>query len=864
MSQGKTIGHYEITEKLGEGGMGVVYKAWDQKLRRHVALKFLPPRQTDSVGHTARLRQEAHAISALNHANIATIYDIDEVEGQFFLTLEFLPGGTLQSHLDQLKAAGKTLKLEQGIDYAVQIADALAHAHSHGVIHRDVKTGNMLLTESGSLKITDFGLAKLLAQDGTITEPGNVIGTPATMSPEQAEGLESDARSDIFSAGVVMFQMFTGELPFKGSTPAALLYQVVHTALPPLSQFRAGIPIGLEQILRKALEKKPEDRYQTAAELAADLRTLQGNILRSGSDTRWPLDTVRVRPVTDSPGIPKKLTIPATVLLVLLALWTGWIIFRNQTSGRPLPAEKRLAVLPFRNIGASAEGQAFTDGLTEVVISKLTRMEKVGGSLVVVVSPEEVRVKEIGAAADAWKRLGANLVITGSVINDGQQSQLIVNVEDPQRQEVLRSETIKISNSNIMSEADKVVRLLDLENNSRDREALYADDSANPAAVKFYIEGRGYLRQSDRVERLELGSRALRDSVAKDPNYSVAFGALAEALLRIYDFKKDPTLLDEAASHSARALQLNGRLAGAHITMGQIRRIQGQVQAAEQELQAALALEPMNAQAYRALGSLREFSKMNDAAEANYKKAVEIRPADASGHIELGSFYFRQGKLADAERSQRNAIQLAPDSYLAHSNLGGIYYRQERYAEAAQEFEKSVSIAPNQRAYNNLGTSYYYLKQYADAALMYQRIVRDIAPNNSTYWGNLADAYRWDSSLHDKAPEAFQRAIDLIGKEIAASPLDAKLHGRLAQYRAALKDRARAFAEMGEALRLDPSSNYVQWCAALVYEQFGERDQALSHLKKAIDTGYPMNQIRAAPPLEQLRKDARFIRMISP
>src|SRR5215813_1901048 len=328
MSQGTTIGHYEITGKLGEGGMGVVYKAWDQKLRRYVALKFLPPRQAGSAGQAARLRQEAHAISALNHPHIATIYDIDEVEGQFFLTLEFLPGGTLQSHLDHLKAAGKTLNLEQGIEYAVQIADALAHAHAHGVIHRDVKTGNMLLTESGSLKITDFGLAKLLAHESTMTEPGKVIGTPATMSPEQAEGLEVDARSDIFSAGVVIFEMLNGELPFKGNTPAALLYQVVHTTPPPLSQFRADIPIGLEQILRKALEKKPEDRYQTAAELAADLRTLQRNILRSGSDTRGLVDTVRVRPLTNSGSIAKKLTIPATVLLVLLALWTGWIILR--------------------------------------------------------------------------------------------------------------------------------------------------------------------------------------------------------------------------------------------------------------------------------------------------------------------------------------------------------------------------------------------------------------------------------------------------------------------------------------------------------------------------------------------------------
>ena len=258
MIPGGKISHYEIGAKLGEGGMGVVYQARDVKLARSVALKFLPSHLVDSGEHLARFRREARAISALNHPNIATIYDVDEADGYCFLALEYLPGGTLRSSLDQLKAAGQALPLEQGLDYAIDIAEALAHAHKHGVIHRDIKPANMLFSETGALKVTDFGLAKLtegsLTEGSGITQTASIQGTPVAMSPEQAQGLEVDERSDVFSAGVVMFEIFGGDLPFRGANAASVLYQVVHTPAPPLGKLRADVPAGLAAIVEKALE----------------------------------------------------------------------------------------------------------------------------------------------------------------------------------------------------------------------------------------------------------------------------------------------------------------------------------------------------------------------------------------------------------------------------------------------------------------------------------------------------------------------------------------------------------------------------------------------------------------------------------
>ena len=869
---GKHISHYELAEKLGEGGMGVVYKAWDLTLGRPVALKFLPGHLADSPEQVTRFRQEARAISAVNHPNIATIYEISEAEGQCFLALEYLAGGTLETALQQLKTAGQPLSLEQALDYAVQIAEALAHAHAHGVIHRDIKTANMLFTESGALKVTDFGLAKL-AEGSSVTQTGTVMGTPATMSPEQAQGVEVDERTDIFSAGVVMFELFSGQRPFRGANPTAMLYQVVHAAAPPLSEYRLGTPPTLERIVAKALEKDRAARYQKAADLAADLRALRRELL-SGSFTGRSVQETVAMTAAPARSAGKRRWLAAGILAAFIVAgmgaWAGWPALRDRAAAtlsglhaRSLPTEKRLAVLPFRNLGGSANDQAFVDGLREMVISKLTRLERPGGSLLVVVSPDEVQAKEISSAADAAKRLGANLVMTGSVVQAGQQPQLIVNLEDPQTLTVLRSETIDASHPDLTVEAAKLVRLLELEMSAGTRQALQAGDSPNPDATRFYAEGRGYMLRPDRIENLDLAAGAFRDALMKDSNYALAWAGLAEALWQKYQIQKEPGLLAEASGHASRAVQLNRGLAAVHITLGQIRLSQGDNEAAAKALQAALALEPANGGALKVLGDVYGAMRRYEEAEATYRKAIELRPSDPAAYNYLGRFYFNRERLPNAELSFRRAIELTPDSYLAHSNLGVIYLQMGRYSEALEQLEKSVSIAPNARGYTNLGAAYYYLKRYQDAVAPFRRAV-EIAPKNSTYWGNLADAYRWAPDLRDQAPAAFRRAIELLEQEIQVDPRNPRLRARLGMYYASIGERPRALSEIAEALRLDSSQAYVQYRAALVDEQLGDHEGALKALDLALKAGQPMADILAAPPLEQLRKDPRFARMASP
>jgi tetratricopeptide (TPR) repeat protein/TolB-like protein len=869
MMSGKHISHYELAEKLGEGGMGVVYKAWDLTLGRPVALKFLPGHMADSPEQVTRFHQEARAISAVNHPNIATIYEIGEAEGQCFLALEYLSGGTLEAALQQLKAAGQPLSLEQALDYAVQIAEALAHAHAHGVIHRDIKTANMLFTESRSLKITDFGLAKL-AEGSSVTRTGTVMGTPATMSPEQAQGLEVDERTDIFSAGVVMFELFTSQRPFRGANPTAMLYQVVHVPAPPLGESRLGTPAALERIVAKALEKDRAARYQKAADLAADLRSLRRELITGSFTGRSVQETVAM---TAAPGRKRRWLaagLPAAFIVAGMGAWIGWPAVRDRVTStlsglhaRSLPAEKRLAVLPFRNVGGNPKDQAFVDGLREVVIGKLTRLERPGGSLVVVVSPDELQAKEINTAADAWKRLGANLVMTGSVIQAGQQPQLIVNLEDPQSLTVLRSETVDASHPDLAVEATRLVGMLELQMSSASRETLRAGDSSDPAAIRFYIEGRGYLLRYDRVENLDLAAGAFRDAVAKDPNYALAWAGWAEALRWKHWLQKEPALLAQAAAHAAHALQLNSRPAALHVTMGQIRLQEGNREAAARELQTALALEPANAGAFQALGDVYESTQRYEEAEKTYRKAIEMRPGDPSGRLRLGFFYYNRERLPEAELEFRRALELAPDSPRAHSNLGVVYLRKEQYSDAVEQFEKSVSIEPNARGYSNLGAAYYYLKRYADSVQPFRRAV-EMARTNSMYWGNLADAYRWTPDLSNQAPGAFRHAIELLEQEVQVDPRNPRLRARLGMYYASIQERPRALGEMAEALRLDPSQAYVQYRAALVYEQLGDHDQALKALELALKAGQPMAEIRTSPVLEQLRKDARFVRMASP
>lgn len=853
------VSHYEIVRKLGEGGMGVVYQARDSDLGRFVALKFLPPQIAHSEELVARFRHEARAISALNHPHIATIYGMEDTGEAQFLVLEYLPGGTLRDALKRQRSAGAPLPLAQAIAWAVEISEGLEHAHSNGIIHRDLKSSNVLLAEDGQVKLADFGLAKSCSDSdsGPVTQTGVAMGTPVYMAPEVLCGAEADERSDIFSLGVLLFEMIAGERPFHGGKDAQL-YQTVWKPAPPLSQVRADVPAALENIVARCLEKDPEARYQSAGAVVAGLRAL-------GAESSALTETITL-PASARKGHWRLAA--ALLALLLPAAIPGvrhnvarWI------QPNPLPAQKRVAVLPFRNVGGDPSTQVLADGLIEVVSNALTGLEQFHGALVVVPA-SDVRKEGARSARDAGRLLAATLAITGSVQTVGGADVLVtLNLVDTRTVAQLRAETIRARLPDLAALQDgvveKVARMLELSLAPEAAQEVKAGGTTVSGAYPLYLEGLAYLRRSDRPENLDLAIAAFGRAVAKDAAYALAYAGAAEAYYLRYDLLRDTAALDPATANGRRALALNERLAPVHITMGAIEAGMEDYSAAEREFQRALELDPRSADAYRALGSTYQARGRTSDAEAVYRKAAEMRPDDWGNLKQLGLFYLNTSRYPEAEHYLREVIRLTPDSAKAYSNLAVVYVRMNRRADAALMLAKSLAIEPNANASNTLGYLYFYEGQFAEAAEQFERAVK-LVPTDSRFRGNLADAYRWSPTLAAKAPGTYRKAIELIETEIAIRPNDAELHSRLAMYWAAVGNRGAAEAEIGRSLKLQPRDGTVQFRAGLVWEQAGQRDRALRALGAAVRAGYAMDEVRNAPPLAALREDPRFSRLAAP
>jgi serine/threonine-protein kinase len=859
---GRLILHYRVLSKLGEGGMGRVYQARDLKLDRLVALKFLAPNLVASNEARHRFLAEAKALSALSHPHIATIYDADEVDGEPFLVLEHLGGGTLFAKLRQMAAENRRLSVAQILRYANEIGEGLAHAHRNGIVHRDVKPGNVLLNSEGIVKVTDFGLARL-GEAPSITNAGRAMGTPAYMSPEQAEGKRADHRADIFSFGVVLYELAAGELPFQGDDSESVMHQVVHVTPPTVSQVREGLPPALDRVIARALEKDPARRYQSMDDLLRDLADISRGVgLAARLESLPPTQAMR----------PAGMRFPLiwTAVLISMAALCGVLVMHPKVRAgieRLLPVrqqERRLAVLPFLNIGGDPASQAFCDGLVETLTSSLTQTQRFPLALLVVPA-SEVRRQSVTSVRDARRAFGVNLAITGSMQRTGDLLRFNINLTDARSEVQLAARTVDVRREDLAKMQDRllvvVADLVDVQLQSQARKTLAASGTALPDAYDAYLQGRGYLRRYDKGNNIELAMGAFDKALESDPRYALAYAGLGEAYWRMFDRDKDAAWLEKAQAAGSRAIELNDRLAPAHISLGLIYGSTGRYSLAAAEYQRSLEIDPVNADAFRELAGAYEAQNKIKEAEDTYRRALRLRESDWLTHGALGSFYYRRGRLPDAEREFRKVVQLTPDNAAGILALGGILIAMGRNSEAEAQLKHALDLKPLSRAYSNLGTLYFQEGRYAESAAMFEQAVKADGGSNYATLGNLADACLLAPGQSERAGPTYLRAIESARQQLAVNPNDMTALSRLAGYRAHTGDQQQAIADIRQARKAAPADVPILLKSVLVYEITGHRKDALLGVEELLKRNQTLQQLEREPELARLRQDPEYQRL---
>jgi non-specific serine/threonine protein kinase len=676
---GATVSHYRVLEKLGSGGMGVVYSAEDLRLGRHVALKFLPRELSRDPVALERFRREARTASALNHPHICTIYEIDEHDGLQFIAMELLEGQTLKQRLE-----GKGLALEEAVELGLQIADALEAAHEKGIIHRDIKPANIFVSPRGQAKVLDFGLAKLADRspqddatrpaEALLTVPGTAMGTVAFMSPEQARGEELDARSDLFSFGTVLYEMTTAAQAFPGPTTAVILEAILNR---PPAPHKGELPVEMKRILTKVLEKDRRLRYQNASDLRADLARLKRD-LDSG----------------------KTAAAPAAA------------------------AEKSLAVLYFENLSGSKEDEYFRDGITEDLIIELSKIHelRVFPRLAVLVYRDKLE-----SATDVGKQLNAAYVLSGSLRRAGQRLRITAQLVETRTGHSAWAERYDRQLEDVFAIQDEIAQniagALRVMLTEQEKRAIQKVQTADVKAYDYYLRGRQFFHQHRR-KGYEYARQMFAAAIEIDSRYARAHAGIADCCSLLYMFlDASESNLRQAEESSRKALELDPEAAEAHVARGLAVSLSKLYAEAQKEFDTAIRLDPKLFEAYYFYARL--FYTQGKLAEAAlwFEKACAVRPEDYQAPTLLASVYHGLGREADALESDRRGFEAAEKHLALHPDDSRAYYlgagtlaRLGRTEQALEWARRALEIDPEEnRVLYNVACMYATLGQSEDA-----------------------------------------------------------------------------------------------------------------------------------------------------
>lgn len=859
------IGPYRILQRLGAGGMGEVFLADDTRLGRKVALKTLSAAGDAHPAQTRRkLLREARAAAQLNHPNIAAVYDVVESGDEAHIVMEYVPGETLARRV----AAG-ALTSASVVELGVQIADALVAAHAAGVVHRDLKPANIALGPAGKPKILDFGLAHnrsldLSGSTGPLTAEGPgaarvVVGTPHYMPPELLLGHPMDERGDIYSLGVTLFELLTGQRPYVGADTGAVAMNVLRAPMPRVRDIRAGVPPALDAVVARAMSRRIEDRYQSAGEMREALQRV------ADEATEVPTHPMLVGQVMPT-WIGGRGTMAIAAASVLAAVVAGAAWYRGAV---PAAADANgahvVAVLPLRGEGGSAGDDAIGAGLADVLASALS---KVAG---VTVLPRSVSLSgndAVEAPLDIGRRLGASLVVAGRVQRAGDRVRLVAQLVRADTGAVRWSETYEATAAGWFDMQPRIAE--DLANALRPdisvaerRQLKESVVVADPAAFADYAQAWTYIERYDVPGNLDHAIALFQAAVRKGPRFARAHAGLGDAYWRKFRATDEDKWASLARDTITEALRLDPDDPGVHHALAVLYRDTGRPREATEEAEAAIRLQPDFDLAHALLADLRAEAGDHAQAEAEYRRAVALRPGYWSHHLGLGVFYFRTGRIEDAIAAFRRVTELRPDSAWGYEMLGTAHHAMGRLEQAVPFYEQAIRTTPEGAvaAFSNLGTAYYQLGRLDDARTAYQRAI-ELDPTDPLKHRNLGDLHRRRGD-EAAARRAYAETLRLAVKRLEVNPRDADALALMAVVEAKLGEAAAARRHAAEAVALSPASSEVVYKTAVVHALTAQPEEALLALKKALAMGFRAWEARVDEDLASLRTNGRFVSMTS-